>query len=281
MNQVCKLICLGALACFGIGDSVFSAERTRNKAKQEESSFITKTKNLFSDIEQHVEASKDLLAMVGPLLHVPYILTLDSDDSKKVRLAGLLAMLPTGAKVIYKSFEKCNGRFLTIVLPGVPKYLGYSVANLYDWINVTSPRHMILERQQKGDYLKRIKVEQGAYLAFEVLLRIISFFASYKADNAEYPAGRSDLKTVGALASEFADWIELWRLLGRYKTYSTTPGLDISCNVDIKHADGGFSALLETGIDYFDGHDEQLLPLAADASNGLRNDGQEANAVLT
>lgn len=169
----------------------------------------------------------ELLNILGALLHIPYIMTLDSADERTVRWAGILAMLPTDFKICLKAAHKPHDeRFYKILLYDVPKFGCYASAATYDVINVLNAEHMILERQQKGADLKLIKKDQAMLLTFEVLLRFLAYVAAYKAESANGAPG-SDLGMIASLISEAANLTELWRLIGRYQTYATMPWLDM------------------------------------------------------
>lgn len=190
-----------------------------------------------------------ILNLIGTLMHIPYVSTLDSKDVRSVRLAGVLAAMPTTLKTIVKFLEKPqNKRFYNVLLWDVPKFVSYALSDLYDGINVINPEHMIVERQQKGADLSTLKKDQALYLSFEILLRFLAVIVACKADNAQ---GRSnaDLTMIANLISEIADITELWRLLTRYRTYKTTPGLDISFNVEVRHI--GSLGNVDGEIDFF------------------------------
>lgn len=178
----------------------------------------------------------DVVRAIGTLLHLPYILTLDSQDPRAVQLAGFIAALPTSCKVGLKFFEKRHDRFFKLMLWDVPKFAAYSAATAYDVINVLNPEHMVGERERKGEVLGKLKFDQAANLAVEFLLRIISCVARYKAEDLASIRGERDLRLVAKLTSELADIVELWRLLSRYNTYSTVPGLDVALHFEVRHA---------------------------------------------
>lgn len=205
--------------------------------------------NAIDDFNANSGKNRELLGILGALLHIPYIVTMDSEDARMVRLAGILAMLPTDLKVGLKLIEQSHGRFYKILLWDTPKFVTYLAAALYDGINVLNPEHMILERRQKGADLKVIKKDQAMILAFEVLLRILAFVAAYKAESAK-PGVAADLDMFASLISECADLTELWRLLIRYRTYTTMPGLDVALHVEVKHI-GSLSNFFDGEEDFF------------------------------
>lgn len=180
----------------------------------------------------------ELLNILGALLHIPYIVTLDSPDARAVRWAGILAMLPTDFKIFLKAVHKPHDeRFYKILLYDVPKFCCYASTATYDVVNVLNAERMILERQQKGAHLKSIKKDQAMLLTFEVLLRLLGYVAACKAESAGGALG-SDLSMVASLTSEAANLTELWRLIGRYQTYVTTPWFDVVFHLEvIKHAE--------------------------------------------
>lgn len=171
----------------------------------------------------------------GTLMHIPYVLTLDSKNPQAVRLAGLLAALPTDCKLAFKFFEQCDDRFFKIMLWDVPKFAAYSGAATYDVLNVLNPEHMIEERKSKGDTLHKLKIDQAVALSVEFVLRVLACVASYKAADHAKDRGGADLNFVAALTSEIADCAELSRLIGRYNSYATVPGCDIRFNFEVNH----------------------------------------------
>lgn len=189
-------------------------------------------------VKGSISDNLDVVRAIGTLLHLPYILTLDSQDPRAVQLAGLIAALPTSCKVGLKFFEKRHDRFFKLMLWDVPKFAAYSAATAYDVINVLNPDHMVLERERKGELLGKLKFDQAANLAVEFLLRVISCVARYKAEDLASVRGERDLRLVAKLTTELADIVELWRLLSRYNTYSTVPGLDVSLHFEVRHAGG-------------------------------------------
>lgn len=178
----------------------------------------------------------DILQALGTLLHIPYIYTLDSTDPVSIRIAGILAAIPTDIKVGCKIFEKTNKRFFQVFLWDVPKFGAYSSAAIYDAINVINPNHMVQERQSKGmAALRKMKIDHSINIGIEMFLRIIACIAQYRASDMTIKTGGKDLSFVATLTTELADAVELIRLLSRYNTYSTMPGCDISWNFEIKH----------------------------------------------
>jgi hypothetical protein len=205
--------------------------------------FLDRVETGYNDVRAAVDnfnsshgKSLELLNILGALLHIPYIVTLDSNDARAVCLAGALATLPTSLKVCLKFVHKPQDeRFYKIFFYDGLKFGSYLSAAAYDGVNFLNAEHMILERQQKGADLKLIKKDQAILLAFEILLRFFAYVAAYKAESADVAAG-ADLAMIASLISEAANLTELWRLLGRYQTYITTPGIDVVFHVDVKHA---------------------------------------------
>lgn len=208
-------------------------------------------RNFAQNFVQNLTKYRSFIATISPLLHIPYVMTLDSQDARVVRAAGVAAMASVVGTLCSQFFSKCSADEIKgkVFVWDAPKFLGYTVACTYDWLNVLSSEHMVLERLQKADQISDIKIKQAVNLAFEFLLRLVACIARYKADNNAQ--AQADLNTVGFLVEELADLVELYRLLARYKTYSTTPGLDVSLNIEIKHAGDGFSGLIADGVDCF------------------------------
>lgn len=203
--------------------SVHAADKARSPARE-----------AIASVSTHM----NIVRAIGTLLHIPYIYTLDSTDPHSVRLSGMLAAIPTDIKLGCKFFEKSNKRFFHVLLWDVPKFGAYSSASIYDAINILNPEHMVQERQSKGiSALRKMKIEQSINIGIEFLLRVIACIAQYRASDIEKAAGGRDLTLIATLTTELADVVELMRLLGRYNTYSTIPGCDISWNFEIKHVE--------------------------------------------
>lgn len=198
--------------------------------------FLLATPFLTQNSARATNHTIDIVRTLGTLLHIPYIYTLDSTDPVSVRIAGMLAAIPTDIKVGYKFFQKSNKRFFQVLLWDVPKFGAYSSAAIYDAINIINPNHMIQERQSKGiATLRKMKIDQSINIGIEIFLRIIACIAQYRAIDIEPSTGGKDLSFIATLTTELADAVELMRLLNRYNTYSTMPGCDISWNFEIKH----------------------------------------------
>lgn len=214
-----------------------------------------------------IEANTELLKVFGAAMHVPYVLTIDSTDPRLIQIAGVLAALPTGSKVTHKIFEKQNDRFFKIVLWDLPKFLLYFSAFAYDIVNVLNPGHMVLERQDKGAELKRLKYEQGVALAMELLLRVFACVIHYKAEVVKVGSsfGR-DLDRIAQVSSGCADLVELLRLLSRFRTYSAVPGLDVDFHFEVKHLGAGGRENQEKNRDLI-GTSSVIVPVGAVAQN--------------
>ncbi len=200
-------------------------------ASDKEAGIKSTISTAMSTAKKHIQVVK----ACGTLMHIPYILTLDSKNSQAVRLAGLLAMLPTDCKLGFKFFEQCDDRFFKIMLWDVPKFVAYSGAATYDVLNVLNPEHMVAQRQGKGEDLRKLKLDQAAALTIEFILRILACVASFKAADHVSSRGGADLNMLAALISEIADCAEIARLMSRYNSYSKIPGCDIEFNFEINH----------------------------------------------
>lgn len=192
-------------------------------------------KDTVSAIVSAVSNHSYIAKACGTLMHVPYVITLDSKNPQAVRLAGILAALPTDCKLAFKFVEQTDDRFFKIMLWDVPKFVAYSGASAYDVLNVLNPEHMIVERKNKGEVLRKLKIDQAMSLSIEFVLRVLACVAAYKAADHRDNHGGADLNFVAALISEVADCAELSRLIKRYNSYDKVPWCDIGFNFEIDH----------------------------------------------
>ncbi len=169
-------------------------------------------------IEKHV----GLLEIGGALMHVPYILTLDSDDADHIAYAACPAALPTMVKIAGRFVAKKDAHFYEFLMWYLPMFTGYLSSLGYDFINIKKDSEETIKMRKKslGDKKNIFKIHQAICLGLEVFLRIISYAEKMKTNPAPLPAGGLP-HTYNSLSLDkcvvvVADLLELWRLLSRF-----------------------------------------------------------------
>lgn len=165
------------------------------------------------------QPDNQLIKLAATFLHIPYILTLDSDDQRVARWAALCAALVTTSKVVDNLAQKHDLRLIQIMLWYLPKMELYMKGSVYDLFNTFRSDFMLEMRKNKSaELLSAVKTEQAVNLLAEIALRALSCWIRYSSleDNLMNHNQRFDI--IAFMAAEVADLLELWRLHGRLKT---------------------------------------------------------------
>jgi hypothetical protein len=156
---------------------------------------------------------KSWLQLAGCVAHVPGILTADSQSTLAVKSAALLALLATDAKVLSELLKHSHGCLAKQCVYDIPKTLLYMLAGYYDYVRLTGTPKIVPTDSLASKHMHLSKITQCFQLGLEVILRVLAYL-----DTVDHVA--SDHHRVSFYLSELADWVELWRLLGRFGVLS-------------------------------------------------------------
>lgn len=150
-----------------------------------------------------------IIELVTCLAQVPGICATDSENALAIDATASLSMAITSAKIFKELFREQRGCLAKQCVYNIPKTLAYCLANLYDYMRLTSDPKEFVKGSHEAKSLRLFKITQFFQLGVELLFRI---FALIDVHNPVV-AGRYPL--AGHLA-EAADWVEVWRLLSRF-----------------------------------------------------------------
>lgn len=156
---------------------------------------------------------RELIELVGSLMHIPGVLTTDCKSNLAVKGAALLALTTTNTKILAELLERSHGCLAKQCMYNVPKVLLYALASYYDYIRLTGKPRVLPDDLPMRKHLWASKMTQLFQLGVELLLRVFACVDKY-----DQSAQASPRRVV--YLSELADWVELWRLLGRFGVLS-------------------------------------------------------------
>ena len=161
-----------------------------------------------------LQDKKDILELTEALMHIPYVASINSSDPKTIKLAATLAEIATSTKLVSILGIPQHVPPVKIILWDVPKVLCYVAAGLYDIIRVGDAEKVAEKNVAQPTRLKSFKVTQIIQLTVEILLRTLAIVSRYDKNPQSVNA-----QTIHIVATELADIVGMWRLLGRYTTY--------------------------------------------------------------
>jgi len=160
-----------------------------------------------SFIEDHLQ----LINIVRSLLHVPYIVTIDSQDPQKIRACALLSACATDSQLLYELLRtRNNTNLLADIVWHLPKAAGYAAGAVYEYGRFVKALEVAEKNKVFNKQLRNLKIQQTIQLVLELCLRGLVYNVS-----RNHPNQKETLKSI----AEIADIIEVWRLLGRYNTF--------------------------------------------------------------
>jgi len=166
-------------------------------------------------IQEHAQ----LINILRALLHIPYIVTLDSHDTKTIASCALLASLATDSRLLYELLhEQKNTSLLKNILWNLPKACGYAAGGLYEYGRFIKAAEVAEKNKVFSKQIRNLKILQSAQLALELILRGLAYKISLSTDPRLDGVNLSNQKTAKSIA-EIADIVELFRLLSRYNTF--------------------------------------------------------------
>ena len=171
-----------------------------------------------------------LLALLGTAMHIPAIMTMDSNQAELAHIAAILAAISTQSKIWSKFFSKVDKRFFAALSWDVPRFLAYVGTLPYDAINVLYPKYAQSTRLAKGDKIRALKREQLSLVGFELLCRIVALVAKINESDR-------DSSVAAALAHGLGDVVELYRLFRRYAVIGPVPGVNFAFDLNVHPVD--------------------------------------------
>lgn len=161
------------------------------------------------------------LALLRCLAHAPEIALADSVNPRELKITSGLAALASGAKVSHELAQRPI--LLLSLIYNIPKSLAYSISLLYDGIKLMDAQTIASRNQKALDAvhpsLKNYKQTQLLKLGAEAGVRLAAALSHYTTYGNE---------TTTYLLSELADWLEIWRLLGRFVRYQELSNADLA-----------------------------------------------------
>lgn len=170
-----------------------------------------------------VKKHEQLINMLRSLLHIPYIVTLDSQNSKTIASSALVSALATDSRLLYELLhEQKNTSLLKNILWNLPKACGYGASAVYEYGRFMKSTEIAEKNKVFEKQLRSIKIQQTIQLILELCLRGFVYKVSLNSSDD----GKTQKSMLRPIA-EIADIVELWRLLSRYNTFfleSDQPG---------------------------------------------------------
>lgn len=205
-------------------------QQVRNQPVQE--IFLDQVKSALRNPRKTLSDHIEFVHLVRALSHIPYIVTVDSPEVKKIKTSAVLAASSTNLKLAYELFRKRDDYRLVYNLYNEPKLLCYLVAMSYDIMRFLGAAEIALKNQEEHRRMRGFKISQAIQLAVEICLRGFAYASSRRGNQQTNQQNYSDI--LGICASEIADWVELWRMLSRFSTYMNLSKVEANFNVSIK-----------------------------------------------
>lgn len=154
---------------------------------------------------------KELIGIVGNLMQIPSILTVDSENSWANKASLALDAIVLDGKVLTELFQRQEGCLAKSCVYNVPKVFAYLVLARYEHLLLFSEQNKTLGSEELwggGKSPRAFKISQCFQIGIEIAFRI---FAYMDLRNGSMHGGSGN---AGAL-TEAADWVALWRLFER------------------------------------------------------------------
>jgi hypothetical protein len=182
---------------------------TTSAAASESNGFFSRVSHGLSRPADFITNNVAFFAMFRPLLRVPEILTMDSDNATVVMTGSALSTLATDAKIAFELQEE--HMLIQSILWHQPKVLGYLISAIYDVIRMLKSEEVAFKNrtQPEPDKMRNIKTNQLIKIGIETCLRVLTFVISLHADT------NSSDTSLAVYTAEIADMVELWNLLSR------------------------------------------------------------------
>lgn len=161
-----------------------------------------------------LKEKKEITNLIEALMHIPYVLYVDSPDPQAIKISTMLAGAATGLKLVnILGIPKNIPPALIFIWDG-PKVIGLVGAGLYDVIRIGDAEKIAEHNKLEAGKLKSFKITQSIQLTIEIILRMLALISKHGIGQDN---GYSSAITI--FATELADVVSIWRLLGRYTTY--------------------------------------------------------------
>jgi hypothetical protein len=161
-----------------------------------------------------LKEKKEFLNLIEALMQIPYVICVDSTDSDAIRVSTMLAGAATATRLVNILGIPKNIPPALIFMWDGPKVLALVGAGLYDFIRISDAEKVAQRNSVDVGKFKSFKITQSIQLSIEIILRMLALFSKHGIGQDN---GYSQAITV--FASELADVVSIWRLLGRYTTY--------------------------------------------------------------
>lgn len=184
----------------------------------------------FALADEGLQQYSNVLSLVEALAHVPYVVTLDSENPSIIKKTAVLSGSTTTLKVLVMLGLKQNKRAGLVLLWEAPLMGCYLFSQVYDYIRYIDATKVAIANKTDKKKLTTLKMNQGAQLLIEIVLRVLSIVNAHQADGAQ---------NFAPYASGLADLVSAWRLLTRYFTYFTYNEMfEIKISINKKEVDG-------------------------------------------
>ena len=197
--------------------------------------YFDQAKNALQSSGNVLSDNIQMVHLVRAMCHIPYIVTVDSNDAAVVRSTALLASSSSGFKLIYERLANHPDYKLIYNLYHEPKLLGYLLASAYDVMRFMGATDIALKNEVQQGKMRGFKLNQSIQLLVEICLRGLAFASNY-----QNPGLNGQQSMLSCCAAECADWVEIWRLLSRYSTYMNMSKVEAKFNVSIKKEEDEF-----------------------------------------
>lgn len=198
---------------------------TSTFAAAESKSFPEMIKEKIKDPKKFVTEYAVLFGLLRTIAHIPYIVCMDHEDADVISLTTGIANLATDTKIVCELLTTRETNLLKdLVYPNrIPKVSAYTLAVLYDVIRIVDAENVAFKNKYGNakKKLRMFKIAQALQVAIEGTLRVLSFVSS-----THTPSDQN----MAFWLLELADFIEIWRLLSRYKTFFDISGVQANIN---------------------------------------------------
>lgn len=187
--------------------------------------FKERVSNGLSDPKKFVTQNSALFGLLRCAAHVPYIVCVDHEDTNVVRATTAVANVATDAKILSELLTTRETTLLKdLVYPNrLPKVSAYTLALLYEAIRIVDAENVAFKNKYGNakKKLRMFKVAQSLQVAIEASLRLLSYASSVRTPHDT---------SFSFWLLELADFVEVWRLLARYKTFFDISGVQANIN---------------------------------------------------
>ncbi|QQR48739.1 hypothetical protein IPF37_04220 [bacterium] len=204
---------------------VLATPTTNTFAAAESKSFKETISEKIKDPKKFVAEYAVLFGLLRTVAHIPYIVCMDHEDTNIIGLTTGIANLATDAKIGCELLTTRETNLLKdLVYPNrIPKVSAYTLAVLYDVIRIVDAENVAFKNKYGNakKKLRMFKIAQALQVAIEGTLRVLSYVSS-----VQTPSNQN----MAFWLLELADFIEIWRLLSRYKTFFDISGVQANIN---------------------------------------------------